>query len=290
MSRSVSKINWRRVLSFVLIIALVMAAVGLIVHVVNDDREEISSLTAFSRGSLDSTGKYVDVKTSIYTEEAFGCRGLRVEPSFEFIGTYDVYYYDYDGKFIEAKRGLQGVYDEDYPLAKLARIVINPELDSGDDKIPWYSVTTLAKKFEITVDKDQTWIYDTANLYDDAKALYDYNFYMGADGSDVANTTGDVYLPLVEFEGCKVSEEIPLVEGCGKYDIYYRFTELTDMYTFNVVATSEGKILKSVIKHSLSAEIGEWIMVTIEVPNDETADHLRVRMANCAECYIFGYN
>lgn len=285
----ISRHKIKNIISVLLVVALLIAGIGVLSSFASKKVETLS-VRSFSRGALNTSGKFVDSKKAIYTEEAFGCQGLVIEPSFEFIGTYDVYYYDYDGKFIEAKRGLEGCYNEDYPLAKLARVVIYPELEDGDDKIAWYSVLSVARMFKITVNKDQIWQYDTANLYNDNKATYDCNFYMGQNGDDVQNDVGDVYLPLVNFDGCKVSEEIKLVEGCTKYDIYYRFTEWVDMYTFNVVSTSNGKILESIVEHSLKAEVGQWMKVTIEVPSDTSADHLRVRMANCAECYIFGYN
>ena len=284
MNRYDAKTDWRRVLLFILIIAIAIAAVGFIAHVVNDDREKISSLTSFARGGLDSNGKFIDTKKSIYTKEAFGCQGLRVEPNFEFIGTYDVYYYDYDGKFIEAKKGIQGVYDEDYPLAKLARIVINPELEKGEDKIAWYGVSSLAKKFEITVDKDQAWRYESENLYTADNVTLNSGFVFD-------NSADPKVVNIIDSTVHKLTEHIAV--AYKHYDVFVRVNTADVNWTGAVVVTNENdmQVVAFDQVNMSGVEPGEWTKLTVSIEGEINEDYkLLVKMPLTADCYIFGYN
>lgn len=288
------KWNWKSILSIIVVIALLMGTLALVIGLTSGNNRTKIKSGAFSRGSLDSNGKYVDTKQSIYTKEAFGALGLRVEPDFEFVGTYDVFYYDYNDKFLESKTQLTGIYDEDYPLAMMARIVIHPAIPSDENskefKIGWLEVGSYVNQFDITVNSIQNWKYSTENLYIDENALYDHNFNMGPNKNDVQNDVGDNYMDLTEWSGVKVSEKIDLVDGCTRYDVFYRVNQRLDTHTFSIVASADGIILESIVKNILDVEAGKWMKVTLVLPDDSTADHLRLRMPNCTDCYVFGYN
>ena len=133
MAKKFKKANWKKILCAILVCLVGITALGGIATLARDKTKSIG-VTAFKRGDLNENGAYVESDQSIYTEEAFNCIGLRVAPDFECNSTFDVYYYDYNGNFIESKLGLSDVYDEDSPLAKTARIVIHPQIPKDTNK------------------------------------------------------------------------------------------------------------------------------------------------------------
>jgi len=113
----------------------------------------------FSRGSLDKNGEYVASKQSLYTEEPFGCYGMTITVDFEARLTYDVYFYDEDGDFVERETGLTGKYEytelPEFPM--YARVVIYPEVPAGENnfEIKFYETYKYAKCMDIQVAKKQ---------------------------------------------------------------------------------------------------------------------------------------
>ncbi len=275
-----SRLNLKNVISVILVIALLAVGVGLFTSF---DGKKVDTIKpgAFSRGSLNASGEYVKSKSAIYTEEAFGCQGLRVEPDFEFIGTYDVYYYDYNGKILEAKRGLKGVYDEDYPLAKLARIVINPDLPEGEDKVAWYDVRSTAKMLKITVNKDQAWKYESENLYDESKTVANSGFVF-VNGDDVT-------VEVNESPWHQRTEYIPV--AYKNYDVYIKLNAEDNNYSGAVIITVDNVVVARDDCLMKDVDVGEWVKLSVSV-DDVTADELNllVKMPTGSDCYIYGYN
>lgn len=156
------KASWKRIVCAVLVTVLVASLGGALISFAVRDTKTIPS-SAFSVGGLNENGKYIADDKSIYTKEAFECIGLRVQPDFESQVTYDVYYYDYDDRLVEVKKGLSSVYDEDFPLAQYCRIVIHPEIPEdttkSEFKIKWYQVSGYADDIKITVDRKQEYLY-----------------------------------------------------------------------------------------------------------------------------------
>ena len=248
------------------------------------DTKTIKS-SAFSVGSLDENGKYVENDQAIYTEKAFECIGLRIEPDFEAQHTYDVYYYDYNEKLLEAKTGLTEVYDEDFPLAKLCRVVIHPAVPDGesskDFKISRFEIRGFANELKITVNRDQTNVYsDSVNLYVEANAQLGKTF--NSDANAVA---------LTEDAATKVSEEITVTGDFEFYDVYVKKTSATASYAAVVIAGGEeNTIFTRALADLAEVNEGEWCKITIELPELESDAYLLVRMAADSECYVYGYN
>ena len=277
-----SKWTWKKMLCAFLAFAAVVACVGGVTALVRNDSETISSFS-FSRGDLDANGKYLESEQAIYTKEAFGAIGLRIEQDFDSNATYDVYYYDAKEKLVEAKKGLSGVYDEDYPLAKLARVVIHPEIpedvDKDDFKINFFEVAGIANQVKITVDKDQAYKYETENLYVPDNVQYNKTFTYGADGKTVT---------IVDSDTLKVTEDI-LVDY-ENYDIYLRLSEETEEYSAAVVLNADSELVKKVEKDLGECDSGTWIKYVLELKNVEEGYNLLVKLPEGAECYIYGYN
>lgn len=286
MARFRIKSKWKNLLCGVLVVLTIFGACAGLAVLSKKDTKEIGA-GAFTRGALDENGIYVASEQSIYTKEAFGCIGLRVEPDFEAQATYDVYYYDSNGRMIESVKGLDGIYDEDYPLAQYARVVIHPEIPDGvlarDFKIGYFDVRGYAKDFTITVNKNQNYLYkNSLNLYVEDNATVGSAF-------DIASKLDT--LALTENANAKVTEEIAISGEYEKYDIYVRCSEVKDVTLVAAVATTADN--KFVVREGINIEdlnAGEWCKLTIEVSEAEEAAYLRATMPVDAECYIFGYN
>lgn len=121
----------------------------------------------FAIGGLDSNGEYEKSEASIYTEEAFECKGLTIKLDFDHDVTYQVFFYEEDGDFISSTEVLDERYDEEVPTgATHARIEVTPQWtdveDEDDRKINWFNKYKFANQLNIEVDKEQE-VKDTNN-------------------------------------------------------------------------------------------------------------------------------
>ena len=206
---------------------LVASLTGALISALGKDTKTIHP--RFSVGALDENGYYVENDQSIYTKKAFEAVGLRVEPDFESNVTYDIYFYDYAERLIEAKTGLTRVFNEDVELAQYARIVIHPEIpeDISEDefKIKWYQITGYANKLKITVDRKQEELIDRddkdygPNLFDASKST---------ENSSISTAIGsEIELVLYEpgmYPDTSCSEKIVLDSSYEHVDIVFRYT------------------------------------------------------------------
>lgn len=290
MARFKRKINWKSILSATLAVVILVGCAAGITALVRKDTKTISSL-AFKRGDLDENGEYVISDQAIYTEEAFNCIGLRVEPEFEFQGTFDVFYYNYNGDLVETKRGLDKIFDEDHPLAKMARVVIHPEIpddvDEDDFKIKFYEVTKLANKLKITVNKDQNYLYNNLeNLYIEESTVADKSI------ANPENGTKDT-VTMFDHAGAKATHQILVDDDVKEYHIYVRCPYPPSSYINIAISNADGQALAEDYLDYWSwfgsnTERFEWIKFVVEVPESDSVDHLRVSMPSNSECYIFG--
>ncbi len=273
----------KTILCTVLILATVVVLGAGVMHLTKNDTKTIGA-SAFSVGALDENGKYVESKQAIYTKDAFECIGLRIEPDFEAKLTYDVYYYDYNEKLLEVKSGLTEVYDEDFPLAKLCRVVIHPAIPEGETaknfKIDFFEKNKFAKELKITVDNNQKYPYsDSVNLYIAENAQLGKTF--NGDANSVL---------LTDDASSKVSEEITVTGDYDYYDVFVKKTEASSKLAV-VIASGEGNtILARELADLSNVSDGEWCKITISVPDFENEAYLLVRMPSASECYVYGYN
>lgn len=304
-----SKSKWKSIVAVVVIIATLIAVCAGLAVFTKKDTETIGS-SAFSRGDLNEKGEYVKSDKAIYTEDGFLCKGLIVEPEFESQVTYDVYYYDRTGTFIEAKKGLTSVYDEDYPLAYKARIVIHPEIledvDSDEFKIHFYEIRKYAKHINITVDKNQKYNYEgLMNLYDSSKLTADKTFIVDTTPSGWSSTD------LVEVSAGQVAvtEKINVDGSCNTYDVYLYLESNESRYGTIGIFGADGKLLykKGFGRNGYLYENFDpssvtkpcWVKLTIEIPELDSYEGVHAMVcipvatdsgAPKTPCYIFGYN
>lgn len=157
-----TKSKIKTVVLVIVILGILATAVAGVVALSKKETKTISSFS-FSRGALDENGEYIASEQSIYTKEAIDCNGLRIVPDFEAKMTYDVYFYTKDDVFMEAEKGLKGVYDDEgegpSEMYAKARIVIHPEIPEDvkteDFKIKAVDIFGYANGLVITVDKEQ---------------------------------------------------------------------------------------------------------------------------------------
>lgn len=294
------KTSLKKILCLVLAGIAMFTIIGGVAAFATKDSKTISWRN-FTVGDIDINGKYVESKQSLCTKEAFNCIGLRVVPDFDSKLTYDVFYYDYNDVLLDAKRGLTGVYDEDYPLAKTARIAIHPEIPNdvkaSEFEIGYFDIKGYADKLNITVDKKQNYLYsNTINLYNEENATFNKTFYVEGVKTTEWNTLD---ASLVENSQCIVSDEIKISSEYSRYDIFVRCSEKDlppNSYLIAVIADAEGNVVMDgnkpvcVMNNVAEANTYVWHKITIEVPEDVEFDHLRVSMPSDVEsCYIFGY-
>lgn len=272
----------------VIIVGIVVA--GFVSSIIARDTKTIPA-SEFSVGSIDeTTGKYKADEQSVYTEKMFKCQGLRVELDFEATCTYDVFYYDTDGRLLDKKLGLSDIYDEDFPLAQYARIVIHPDvesmIDEDEDADEWtvgvFGARKIAKMLKITVDKEQNDGYDYTNLYVEAEAQQGKTF-------DKTGSTSDT-LVIEDDADMKVSNEIAITGEYKYYDIYVKESSFGAYAISAVAVTEDDTILVREAFNMNDLAAGEWCKMTIKVPKHESDMYLAVRMPKNSECYIFGYN
>ena len=172
----------------------------------------------FEVGGLnDADGKYEETKLSIYTKDAFECKGLDIDLDFDNNIKYQVFYYEADGDFISASQVLEGNQDLSLPaLATHARLEITPiwkdNVKEKDQEIKWYQVAKYATQLDIKVDEDQTYYaeeriinftiddftqanYTETWLLEDVTTTLDTRYiisdYVKVDGSDVVIHSDD---------------------------------------------------------------------------------------------------
>lgn len=177
-----NKIKWDKIISAVVVVALLVGCVAGLTALVNTKTTDVSDFN-FKKGALDSAGLYVDSDTSIYTKDLIECQGLVIEPDFEATGSYQVFYYSTNKTFIGSTDKFDahtyGVYEKggDFSFAKYCRIVISPDTPVDEDgypvedwKIHFWEVASYADDYKITVNKKQSsnigegFSYDVSSL------------------------------------------------------------------------------------------------------------------------------
>lgn len=145
----------KTILSIVLVALSCILVFGLVFGIAKTvgDKDTKTIHPSFSVGSLTADGKYQESENQIYTKKAFECTGLNVALDFDAEITYQIFFYNYDGTFLESTTSLSEHYKDGAPLfATHARIVITP---NEDEEIKFYEVGGYANQISIKVDKVQ---------------------------------------------------------------------------------------------------------------------------------------
>lgn len=146
------------VLACFVALGLLSFVIKAIVDYTKNDLKEISP--KFEVGNLGSDGKFVDDESTLYTKEAFACKGLQVKLAFDNEINYQIFYYDDLDNLISSTSKLDSAYS-DKVLATHARLVIIPTNDE-DNKISLTERFTYPKQMTVKVAKNQDLKYVNA--------------------------------------------------------------------------------------------------------------------------------
>ena len=134
------------------------------------------------------------------------------------------------------------------------------------------------------MDKNQKYKYETFNLIESVEVIEG----MSWEGPEV-KVGADLREHIEEnVSGSKATEKIAV--KYDNYDIFVRYGEMAQVYTVGVALTADDIITAEISHDCRDSAKGEWVKLTIEVPEDSDTEYLRVRLPSTAECYIFGYN
>ena len=153
------KRKFKAIISTFLCLALLGGAVFGVTKLLKNDSDTVEiKNSAFSVGALDEEGEYVENKQTLYTKEMFRCDGLTVDLAKNCKSTYQIFFYDEDGDFIEATEVLSEDFEEDIADGAVnARVMITPEIPEDktaeDFKINFFTKYSYLKGITITVNK-----------------------------------------------------------------------------------------------------------------------------------------
>ena len=150
---------WKKLASVVIASLMFAATVFAVVAITKKIKDETEKIyPSWSIGVLDeSTGKVdKDKKTSIFTTDPFDAKGLEVILDFANNITYQVFWYDKEGVFLEVTDELSVSSTFKAPAYAQAIVEITPlTISDGKDEIKWYDTYTYSKQLEIRVAKNQ---------------------------------------------------------------------------------------------------------------------------------------
>ena len=129
-----------------------------ITKTIKEDTKVIRPL--FSVGGLDDSGKFKSTTASIYTKDAFECKGLSVKLDFDSNVKYQAFYYNKLGEFVSKSEVFTKSNEFTLPSGVThARFVIYPiwsaDVDKEDRVCHWYDVSKYSSQIEIRVLKEQ---------------------------------------------------------------------------------------------------------------------------------------
>ena len=163
----------RKVISIVLIAALLLGAVVIFVGITNKKTKRI--YPSFGVGCIDTDNvSFKESKTDIYTKEFIECKGLSITPTFDNKALYKIYFYDESDNYVGSvsKNAQESFKSNQIPDGAVkCRIVITPAETAADDEdngfvildvlefgtegIQFYETFKYSSKFEIRVNKVQ---------------------------------------------------------------------------------------------------------------------------------------
>lgn len=284
MKRFFRRFDAKGLISAILAVAVIVGVVAGVATIFGNETKKISP-GAFSKGALDAQGEFVKSDTSLVTKESFECIGLCIEQDFESGAKYDVYYYEKDGDFLESRIGLKGTYDEDFPFATYARVVIHPaipeDMDSDDFKIRFWETRDYANDLKITVNKDQTQKYETGNILSQSDVQNETSYIVSGAGTLITGSTDSESYDCFSIE--------PKYKN---YDIYVKICKESDSIIGAYAADSaeNGKIVYKVEKSVSDINEDLWVKITLNIKDLEKTTFVGVNVPMDSEICVFGYN
>ena len=268
MRRFFRNIPWKNILIISLALVLGAGAIAGITSIVKEEKTTINA-TAFKRGALNDLGFYIESDQSIYTKDLIECQGLEIEPDFETMGTYQVYYYDSNKQFIgktdKINSQTDGVYvkGDNYRFAKYCRIVITPDPGKDEDgdvvedyAIKFYEVAGIAGKYKISVDKEQEYKWNDVYVADESMVGKYYRNSL----TDIAEMGS--YIPSKVFD----------LEGCEEIIVVVKNFNQADAIAQLCLIDSNGSFVETIDFESDNIENeSNFVYVTVTIPDGVTS-------------------
>lgn len=192
-----SKKDWKNLLITIVVVILTLTLVSGVTTLFKADTKTIHPV--FTVGGIDETnGEHVDTEGSIYTKDAFECKGLAVQLDFDSHVTYQAFFYDNLDNYISASP----VYDQGAELdvpedAVYARLEVTPiweeinvdeeadtDTEADEDAEPenvikWYDVSKYANQLTITVLNEQGNDEENAEDKEAEETCAEHNYVVG---------------------------------------------------------------------------------------------------------------
>lgn len=156
------KRTWGKILSIGLAVLLFAGAIFGLVKLGAKLKEETKTISpSWKVGVVDETTGKVnkELKSSIYTDDAFDAKGLKVVLDYDSNVSYQVFWFDSVGEFAYCSEEMTKGAEFYAPAGHKARVEVTPIFDANeteDETISWYETYKYSKQVEIIVDKNQT--------------------------------------------------------------------------------------------------------------------------------------
>lgn len=146
------KVKW--VITLLVGLLLIGAIIGLFIKLDRQTSTTTIGGEAYSIGLIDDTGANESGDTAIYLREAITTDGLTCKLAKDAKISYQLFYYDKDGKFLSASDVMTADFDSsDIPEgAESVRIMITPT-DDEDGKVTFTEVLGYANQLIVTVNR-----------------------------------------------------------------------------------------------------------------------------------------
>lgn len=196
--KRLSKKDWRNIVITIVVVLLTFGVISGVATLFDSETKTVHPL--FVVGGIDDTnGEHVDTEGSIYTKDAFECKGLAVQLDFDAHITYQAFFYDNLDNYISASP----VYDQGAELdvpenAVYARLEVTPiweeinvdeeadtDAEADEDAEPenvikWYDVSKYANQLTITVLNEQGNDEENAEDKEAEETCAEHNYVVGA--------------------------------------------------------------------------------------------------------------
>lgn len=149
------KAKWRLTIGAVVlsVVALVSAIIGLTKNITTT---KLGS-TDYAIGSVDSTGKVIDSKKSVYSKDLNTTDNLTIDIDEDTVTiTYKVAYYDENEKFVSMTEALSSDLDTTSipSTAEYFRVIITPnQVDGEDVTLNIFNMSKYTSQIEVNFDK-----------------------------------------------------------------------------------------------------------------------------------------
>ena len=156
MKRRNEKLQWGLIVLALFMSVATIVGITVGTHVAADKTDEVSKYD-YTIGAIDETGKLIESKKSLYTEEMQTVEGLTIELDEETANiTYKVAFYNEDGEFVSMTEAMSEDFDATTIPEGVAffRIVITPnQVDDEDVTVTIWNVGKYAKQLEVSYSK-----------------------------------------------------------------------------------------------------------------------------------------